>query len=511
MRIIYFDIDSQRPDHFGCHGYHRDTTPNMDRIAREGVRFTHAYCNSSPCVPARASFMSGRFGVNHGALTHWGPGSELRFPGDRQNYWQDMPPLTRYLRQNGYKTVSFSSFADRHQTFWFCAGWSEMHTPTLKMGNEDADEVNAALLPWLKEHGAEDDYFLHVQYWDPHRNYTVDQEWVDLFADDPPPGWPDEEAIAIHQANYGPFTASELFPQFPGGKSPVSTMPDQIADLRDWKQFVDGYDGAIRFMDDQIGQVFQVLADLGVLDEMAIIISADHGEAMGEQGVYGDHVCAGEAVHNVPMVVRWPGVSPADTSYDGLLYNVDLHPTLCELLGLPVPPRWDGESFAGAVRGEEWEGRPYLVWDHALYSCQRAVRTRDWLFLRTYHPGLYPFEGAMLFDMQRDPHQTINLAPERRDVTAPLDQVMQDWLQENLGRHASMPDPMQEVIRTGPFKYVRLEDWIERLRGEGRDTDAEAIIKRLDLDEDLRPREGRASSKGGVRTGRGENGDFPLD
>ena len=492
MRILYLDIDSLRPDHFGCYGYHRNTTPNMDRIAREGVRFSHVYCNSSPCVPARASFISGRFGINHGALTHWGPGSKFRGPYDGLRYWQDMPLLNRHLRQNGYKTVSFSSFADRHQAFWFCGGWSEMHTPSLNMGNEDADEVNAALLPWLQEHGAEDDWFLHAQYWDPHRNYTVAPEWVDLFAEDPPPSWPNEEAIAEHQDNYGPFTASGLFPQFSDGKSPISTMPDQIADLGDFKQFVDGYDGAIRFMDDQIGQVFQALADLGVLEETAIIISADHGEAMGEQGIYGDHVCAGEAVHNVPLIIKWPGITPADSSYDGLLYNVDLHPTLCELLGLPVPPRWDGEPFAAAVRGEAWEGRPYLVWDHALYCCQRAVRTRDWLYMRTYHPGLFPFEDGMLYQMQEDPHQTHNLFYERPELIAPFDQMMQNYLQENLGYHGSTPDPMQEVIRTGPFKYVTLEGWIPHLRREGRNADAEAIIRRLGLDENLRTRDGRA-------------------
>ena len=490
MRILYIDIDSQRPDHMGCYGYHRDTTPYMDCIAHEGVRFTHAYCSSSPCVPARASFVSGRFGVNHGALTHWGPGSGFRSPSDGLHYWQDMPLLTRYLREHNYKTVSFSSFADRHQAFWFYGGWSEVHTPTLKMGNEKADEINALLLPWLQKHGAEDNYFLHVQYWDPHRNYTVGQEWADLFADEPPPNWPDEEAIAAHQTSYGPFTASELFPMSPRGKSPVPTMPDQIADLEDFKQLVDGYDGAIRFMDDQIGRVFQTLADLGVLDETAIIISADHGEAMGEQGVYGDHVCAGEVVHNVPMIVRWPGVTPADASYNGLLYNVDLHPTLCELLRLPIPAHWDGDSFTAAVRGEEWEGRPCLIWDHALYSCQRAVRTPEWLFMRTYHPGLFPFEDEMLYEMKRDPHQTENLVLERGDVTANLDHLMQEWLHENLGYHGSKPDPMQEVIRTGPFKYVGLEEWVEWLRSEGRNVDAEAITMRLGMDENLRTRDG---------------------
>ena len=491
MRVLYLDIDSMRPDHFGCYGYARNTTPNMDAIAREGARFTHAYCNSSPCVPARATFISGRYGVHHGALTHWGPGAQFRVPSDGPGYREDMPLLTRHLRQHGYKTVTFSSFADRHQAFWFYGGWSESHTHTLKRGSENADEVNAAVIPWLAAHGQKDNWFLHIQYWDPHRNYTVEQQWIDLIADEPPPAWPDDAAIAQHQANYGPFSASQLFPQRQDGQSPVPTMPDQIADRDDFKRFVDGYDGAIRFMDDQIGQLFQSLADLGVLDDTAVVISADHGEAMGEQGIYGDHVCAGEAVHNIPMIIRWPGTTAKDTSFDDLIYNLDFHPTLCELLDIPRPAGWDGESFAAAIRGNDWSGRPYLVWDHALYSCQRTVRTRKWLYIRTYHPGLYPFDDKILYDMQSDSHQTVNLAGDRRDVCGEMDQLMQDWLQAQLGHHGSLPDPMPEIVRTGPWKYARLEPWIERLKHQGRTDDAAAILDRLDLDPNLTTRNGQ--------------------
>lgn len=486
MRILYLDIDSMRPDHFGCNGYHRNTTPNLDAIARQGVSFRHAYCASSPCVPARASFISGRFGIHHGALTHWGPGSEFQIPSDGIGYRADMPLLTRHLREHGYRTVTFSTFADRHQAFWFHGGWTESYTPSLKTGNEDADEVNAAVLPWLQRHGQDDDWFLHVQYWDPHRNYTVDQHWIDLIAHDSIPEWPDQSAIEEHQTCYGPFTAPELFPHH-GGKSPVNTMPDRITNREGFRQFVNGYDGAIRFMDDQIGQLIGVLDELGVLDETAIVISADHGEAMGEQGVYGDHVCAGEAVHNIPMIIRWPGATNAGTSFDGLIYNIDFHPTLCDLLELPVPSAWDGLSFAPAIRGMPWTEREYLVWDHALYSCQRAVRTPEWLFIRTYHPGLFSFEDQMLFDMTRDPYQTRNVASLRPDVCARMDHLMQIWIHEQIGHHGSLPDPMAEVVRTGPFKYVRLGPWITRLRDKGRVQESEKILHRLNLGSDLQP------------------------
>lgn len=256
MRILYFDLDTMRSDHLGCNGYHRNTTPNIDRVARDGVNFTRAYCADSPCVPSRANLISGRFGVHNGVVTHWGPGCDFRGTGP------DAPLFTRLLREHGYRTASFSCFPDRHAAYWFCGGWTEMQNPTLKRGNETADEINAAVLPWLRAHGREEDYFLHIHYWDSHRDFRISQEWADLFADDPPPDWPDEHAIASHQANYGPFTASELHPFSDDGRSRAPTMPDQISSVADFKRLVDAYDGATRFMDTEIGRVLETLADL---------------------------------------------------------------------------------------------------------------------------------------------------------------------------------------------------------------------------------------------------------
>ncbi|MBL7224144.1 MAG: sulfatase-like hydrolase/transferase, partial [Candidatus Brocadiae bacterium] len=163
-----------RPDHFSGLGYHRCTTPNLDEIIRSGLTFNRCFASDAPCMPSRAALFSGRFGVHNGVATHWGPGSEFR-------YTHKPPMFMRHLHANGCRTVSFSSFADRHQAWWFAAGWRELHTFTLKGGGENADEVNAVALPWLEQNGEEDDYFLHLHYWDPHRAYKMPTEWMDHF------------------------------------------------------------------------------------------------------------------------------------------------------------------------------------------------------------------------------------------------------------------------------------------------------------------------------------------
>lgn len=479
MRVIYFDIDSLRPDHLGCYGYCRDTSPNIDRIARDGIRFNRLYASDSPCVPSRATFVSGKFGVHHGAVTHWGPGSEFRYPGHGHSHFEEDPVLPRLLNQHGIHATSFSSFADRHQAWWFMAGWREFHTYTLKGGGEAADEVNAAVLPWLKANGRKDNWFLHIQYWDPHRPYTVSAERMRKFYDQPTPPWPDAEAVREHQQTTGPFSASFLFPGWTK-PSPFPAMPDRIANLDDVRHLVAGYDASIHYMDEHIGQILDTLAELKVWDDTAIVLSADHAEGMGEHGVYGDHCCASESVHRLPAIIRWPGVAAPGAASDAMVYNADLMATLVELLRIPVPPRWDGRSFADAVRGKPFEGRTHLVWSHALYSCQRVVRTPRWQMVRTYHPGLFQFPPLQLFDMQSDPHETRNVAAQHPGVVREHEELLARWEQEMLGAEGVKADPMQKVMETGPWKYVTLDGWLDFLRQAGRDDFAGAIRKRLE-------------------------------
>jgi hypothetical protein len=147
LRIVYFDIDSLRPDHLGCYGYGRPTSPAIDEIAAQGMRFDRYYCADSPCMPSRHGWISGRFGINNGVVTHGGPASKLQILEQRYGGPDERNQLVqRKLRQHGYDTVCFSNFPTRHCATWFGLGWSEFHSPNLKTGSETADEVNEAVL-----------------------------------------------------------------------------------------------------------------------------------------------------------------------------------------------------------------------------------------------------------------------------------------------------------------------------------------------------------------------------
>ena len=446
MRIIYFDIDCLRPDHLGCYGYDRPTSPNIDAVARQGAVFANYYCANSPCLPSRAGWISGRFGIRNGVASNFGAGAKFHL---RTRPYVGPDPdnemLTRHLRAHGYDTISFSNFADRHNAFWFMCGWSEFYTPNLKGGFETAEEVNELALKWLKGNATRENYFLHVNYWDAHRCYKMDASWADRFKDTPvTQPWPDEDAIRKHQEIQGPFAAQG---QFKDGVSPFPLMPGSVSSREDFEHMITGYDAAIAYVDHHVGVVLEELDRQGALDDAAIIFSADHGDAFGEHGIYSDHVCADECIHHIPLIIRWPGESAAGHESDALLYNVDFAPTLCDLLGIEPPSDWDGDSFKEGIRGNQEPGREYLVWDHGLYTVQRAVRTRDHLMIETYDPFGYPFEPLELYDMASDPFQTRNIGADRPEVVRECKGIMRGWIEDQHAKGHQIPDPLEEILR----------------------------------------------------------------
>ena len=90
MKVLFVDIDTLRPDHMSCYGYPRNTTPNMDRVAAEGVRFDNYYCSDAPCLPSRASLISGMFGIKNGAVGHGGTAADRRLTGASRDFYDIM-------------------------------------------------------------------------------------------------------------------------------------------------------------------------------------------------------------------------------------------------------------------------------------------------------------------------------------------------------------------------------------------------------------------------------------
>jgi arylsulfatase A-like enzyme len=251
---------------------------------------------------------------------------------------------------------------------------------------------------------------------------------------------------------------------------------------QDWESylgFLNGYDAGIRHIDEKVGEIVALLERLGVREETAIIVSADHGESIGELGMYFEHGSAMEGTTRVPLIVDWPGM-PGGVRSDGLVYQLDLPPTVLKLLGMEVPAGWHGTGFEAALQGETFDGRDHLVLSCGIYSFQRAVRTRTHRLVRTIHPGIYPYEPLYLFDMEQDPNQTRNIAGERPDLVAQLDHLLLEWTYAYTTGPAAQPDPFQVQLAAGitPDLYCPLEKMEARLAATGRDAALEDLRQR---------------------------------
>lgn len=480
MRILWIDIDSLRPDHLGCYGYHRNTSPTIDAISAGGLRFDAVYASDTPCLPSRTGWQTGRPGFQTGVVNHGGRFAEpYQTANGRQfNEAPSHRKFAQVLREAGYRTASISTFAERHAAWWFHAGFGEIHDIG-KQGLERADELLPLALRFLRDHAREEDWFLHLNLWDPHTPYRTPESFGDPFTKEPAPLWPDAETIARQQDQYGPHSAGAVL-HAPGESEPTARELSAIRTRDDFHTWINGYDTGIRYADYHLSQIMDALSASGVMDETTVVVTADHGESQGEFNVYGDHQTADVSTARIPWIIRGPGI-PAGLA-TGLHYHYDLAAAVLHYIGLEIPQAWDAQGVDFRPGNH---GRDYLVTSHAAWSCQRSVLFGEYLFMRTYHPGLKALPDRALFNWRQDPHQTVDIADSHETAARLGHSHLADWMEDQLGRSPENQDPMQAVIREGgPFHTRgRLEEYLAFYRSIGRSD----IADRMNSDHRWRP------------------------
>lgn len=498
MRLLYIDIDTLRPDHLGCYGYHRATSPNIDALAARGMRFENVYASDVPCLPSRTALITGRFGIQTGVVNHGGRAADLDLApeGAARDFISNLAVNSwagRFL-WSGFRTASFSSFPMRHSAAWWTMGFAEMIDASRGMGMETADQVVPEALGWFDRHGAEDRWFCHVHLWDPHTPYNTPDVYGNPFASDPIPAWYTEEKRAADWELPGPHSAQE--PWGFDAEDPArlpSRHPLDLSDMDAVRGVFDGYDVGIRYADDHVGMLLSKLAALGVLDDTLVMVSSDHGEAFGELGIYSDHMAADEATAHIPAILAGPGIP---TGVDPALhYQIDLAETVADLAGATgfgariesLERVTDAVSFADDLRGDTAPaGREFLVTSQGAWTCQRGLRVGDHLYLHTLHDGYHGWPERMLFDVVADPHEQHDLIDTEPQIARHAASLLTDWVDDQLAASATHVDPMHVVLSEGGPYHVRghLPAYLERLRATGRSGWADLLETRhaRDLD-----------------------------
>lgn len=455
MPTIFIDIDSLRPDHVGAYGYGPATTPRIDDVAMETVRFDTAYVANSPCLPSRAALLSGRYGIDNGVVSHGPQSQQLQTPAHRiawagtwrdhtdERPWWTLPEL---FYQNRVPTLAVSSFP-RHPAPWFHTVWHDVRQPQEPEGPGESFQTPRAETVVdttidLLDGRTRDDFFLYVQFWDPHAPYNRTDEEIDRFRDISLPTHPNADAIETHQQWDAWRAASDL----------------GVESRDDLRELIAQYDAEIRYVDRHLGRFFTYLRQHDLFEESLIIVTADHGEEFGEHGLYREHWSTHDGTQRVPLLIKPPtSASGVPGAREQLVTNVDLAPTIADYAGFAPPSRWQGTSLKPLLEDEPTDWRDHVVFEHGLYTAQRAIRTDRWKLIHTYHPGMWSgrVEEFQLYDMESDPTEQTNVAdahPERVDA---LGEQMAEWVDHHL---VGGTDPLKTVANDGPAGYNTFVD-----------------------------------------------------
>jgi arylsulfatase A-like enzyme len=455
---LYVDIDSLRADHVGAYGYERPTTPRLNELSEHAIRFERAYVANSPCMPSRAALLTGRYGVHNGVETHGPRSQQLATPAtavDWAGSWQDHVDARRWwttpelFYKNRIPTAAVTSFP-RHPATWFTQHWHELYQPQEPAATGEtfqtprAENVVPRANSFLKRHD-DREFFLYVQFWDPHGPYNRTAEEVDAFRSGPLPEYPTAEQIETHRSWDAWRSATQM----------------GIEDRCDLAGLVAGYDAEIRHVDRHVGRLLDCLRSLGRYEDTTVVVTADHGEEFGEHGLYREHWSTHDGTQRVPLIIKPPASAGVDSGVrDQLVTNVDIPPTLATLAGFDVPESWQGCSLEPVVRSAATNWRDAIVVDHGLYTAQRAVRTDRWKYIHTFDPGMWSgvVPEQQLYRIEQDPFEQENVAADYPSAVSKFERLMTRWARDHAD---SAGDELRAVARDGPSGTAAFEDRFE--------------------------------------------------
>jgi arylsulfatase A-like enzyme len=410
--VVVILADDQGPWAMGCAGNPEIRTPNLDRLARSGIRFDRFFCASPVCSPARASLLTGLMPSRHGVMdwlargnvdsAAWGVGND----DVAIEYLEGIPAYTDALAAHGWTAALCGKWhlgdAARPQksiSHWFVhtqsGGHYYVNAPMFRDGRIErqakylTEAITDDAVAFIERQTGP--FCCEVHYTAPHSPWVGchPQETVDSYADCPFETCPD---LPMH-----PWQVSSA----PSGRGPNR------------RPVLQGYYAAITEMDRGIGRILDALERRNLRRDTLVFFLSDNGMCMGHHGLFGKGNASFpqnmyEESVIVPAIVSRPGSVPEGRVESGLYSQVDWFPTLLDYLGLPDPgrERRPGASFAGVLRGQSLSGREEVVVCEE-YGPVRMIRDREWKYVHRYAYG--PHE---LYDLCADPGETRNLADD---------------------------------------------------------------------------------------------------
>jgi arylsulfatase A-like enzyme len=458
--ILFILLDDLRADTLGYAGHPSVKTPQIDRIANEGVNFKNAFCTTSLCSPSRASLLSGVYAHKHGVTNNF-----TEFPAGMNSF-------PKMLQQAGYATAYVGKYhmgegndEPRPGFDYFVThkGQGKYFGTEFNMNGERRETrpgyyttvVTDIALDWLQRDRAGKPWMMILGHKAPHSFYTPEPKYENAFADvsvsyppsaftlDDKPDWIKDRLTTWHGI-YGPlFDWRKKFPD---------ERPEAV---KDFENMVHAYWGTILSIDDSVGRLRAWLEDSGQLDNTIIVFVGDNGLLEGEHGMV-DKRTMHEPSIRIPMAIRYPGLTTEPRVIEQQVLTIDMAPSLLELTGSPAIPGIDGRSWVRLVRDGDpsWRKSWFYYYNYEKefpYTPNvRGIRTEEWKYIHYPHgDGSADRHLGELYDLKQDPDENTNLV-RRVDYSAMV-QRLQTELNELMAATGLTPQtdkmPLDEGIK----------------------------------------------------------------
>ena len=441
MNVMVVVIDALRASDVGCLGRDAQTTPNLDALAEESLVFENCFAASNKTDVSMSSIMSGKYPREHG-ITHHGTRHN---EGNLRRLEERSPRfLPELLNERGYETIGVDWMGRWHEwgydTYGVESGGrnvqdtgdtlteralsrvkdgvlelpDQLLTPIMKqyyrhMGYEDfrvdCEELTDITIDRID--AAEEPFFTLLHYWDVHPPYLPPSEYTEQFTYDE-----DDEELSkyFNEGEKGPLSAA--FQAYARGEQ--TTMGEAK----------EAYDGAVAWVDEQIGRLVAHLREEGLLEETLFVVTADHGHNFGEHDIFSDNVGLYDTSIHVPLIVHHP--EHGSGRFGGLVQLTDIAPTALDYAGIDIP---------ADVRGNVLPAEREYVFAESIEHRMQMVRTDRWKYIvprdvdYLQSQGWYDADGDIeLYDLKADPSETHDIAADHPDVCERLDSLLSEEL-----------------------------------------------------------------------------------
>jgi iduronate 2-sulfatase len=454
--VLLILVDDLRPE-LGCYGAEHMVTPNLDQLASESILFDNAYTQQAVCLPSRISLFSGQYPQTTGVTTL------------QDKFWKlhkDPLTLTRHLRDNGYWAIGMGKvYHDEQWREW--DDWTEMSNrrdgiyrnkyaspesiEKLKVLTREAKEqdlkgkafrqyvrfgpteqsfgpdsnyhdyelTDLAIERFAQRKDKDQPFFMTVGYRKPHLPFVAPKRFWDLY---------DREALELADNPDLPEGAPQIASMTWGELRAYKGVPEKgPVDKQLERELMHGYYACVSFVDEQVGRLILALKEQGLAEDTLVIVWGDHGWKLGEHGMWCKHTNY-EIDTRIPLMIRLPDGRQAGTVSNELTESIDLYPTICEFLGLPVPEQLEGDSVAYL-----FEDASMAIQEAAYSEYQRhggvtgfSIKHQDFRYTEWIHLETGEIRARELYNHSVDPDENRNAVndPEHAERLMTLPAVL---------------------------------------------------------------------------------------